>query len=102
MYRNARPYFKFSLPLLENENAEVTSVESDIWRQKSDTAQLVQCLTELSVEHGFANLSTPSQRLLAMNAEERENFLKMPGHLQIKKQVVIGPRMSAHCFESRA
>lgn len=87
IFRNVRPYFKFTLPLVENEDAEATSVEMDVWRQKSDTHQLVQLLEELSTEHGFANLSTPSQKLLTMSTDERENFLKMPGHLQIKKQV---------------
>lgn len=87
IYRNVRPYFKFTLPLIENEDAEFINVETDIWRQKADTLQLVQLLQDLSMEHGFSNLSTPSQKLLAMNAEDRENFLKMPGHIQIKKQV---------------
>lgn len=87
VYRNVRPYFKFTLPLLENGDTESTSVETDIWRQKSDTQQLVQLLEELSIEYGFSRLSSPSQKLLAMNPEERENFLKMFGHLQIKKQV---------------
>jgi hypothetical protein len=66
---------------------EATNVETDIWRQKFDANQLVQLLEELSVEHGYSNLSSPSQKLLAMDSEERENFLKMPGHVQIKKQV---------------
>lgn len=87
IYRNVKPYFKFTLPLITNDDAEATSVEMDVWRQKSDTHQLVQLLQELSAEHGFANLSTPSQKLLTMSTDERENFLKMPGHLQIKKQV---------------
>lgn len=72
---------------MENEDAEYTNVETDVWRQKFDAHQLVQLLQELSLEYGFSNLSTPSQKLLAMNSEERENFLKMPGHVQIKKQV---------------
>lgn len=72
---------------MEMEDDDTTSVETDIWRQKCDTQQLVHLLEELSLEHGFSSLSTPSQRLLAMNAEERENFLKMPGHVQIRKQV---------------
>lgn len=63
------------------------TVETDIWRQKFDSQQLVQLLEDLSLEHGYSNLSSPSQKLLAMDLEERENFLKTPGHVQIKKQV---------------
>jgi len=89
VYRNLRPYFKFNLPLVDSEDAEATTVETDIWRQKFDANQLVQLLQELSLEHGYSNLSSSSQKLLAMDPEEQEQFLRMPGHVQIKKQVLI-------------
>lgn len=87
IYRNARPYFKFTLPLLDGNDEEINNLETDIWRQKSDTRQLVRLLQDLSIEHGYSNLSSPSQQLLAMNDDQREQFLSSNGHIVIKNQV---------------
>lgn len=84
VFRNCRPYFKFSLPPLE-----CSSLETDLWRQKSQTGQLVQLLQELSSELGYSNLSAPSQALLALDPSLREEFAFKHRHCSIKKQVRI-------------
>lgn len=82
VYRNCRPYFKFSLPALD-----CSSLEADIWRQKSQPAQLVRLLEELSTEVGYSNLSAPSQTLLALEPSAREEFAYKHRNCSIKKEV---------------
>lgn len=84
VYRNSRPYFKFSLPLLDG-----SSLEADIWRQKSQATQLVRLLQDLSKEIGYSNLSAPSQMLLALEPSAREEFAFKHRHCSIKKQVSV-------------
>lgn len=82
VYRNCRPYFKFSLPLVDG-----SSLEADIWRQRSQVTQLVRLLEDLSREIGYSNLSAPSQQLLALDPSAREEFAFKHRHCSIKKQV---------------
>ncbi|XP_046658701.1 Bardet-Biedl syndrome 1 protein homolog [Homalodisca vitripennis] len=84
VYRNCRPYFKFSLPLVDG-----SSLEADVWRQKSQTTQLIRLLQDLSKELGYSNLSAPSQMLLALEPAAREEFAFKHRHCSIKKQTVI-------------
>ncbi|KAL1129834.1 hypothetical protein AAG570_012778 [Ranatra chinensis] len=85
VYRNCRPYFKFSLPA-----QDCSSLEADLWQQKSQTNynQLVQLLQELSIELGFSNLSPSSQKLLSIEPHLREDFLNKC-NVSLQKQMVI-------------
>ncbi|XP_066905188.1 Bardet-Biedl syndrome 1 protein isoform X2 [Halyomorpha halys] len=84
VYRNCRPYFKFTLT-----PEHCLSLESDIWGQYQDADMLIQQLKGLSLSVGFSNLSTISQNLLLMEPSSREMFLKTSNHFSIKKQMVI-------------
>ncbi|RZF38275.1 hypothetical protein LSTR_LSTR008998 [Laodelphax striatellus] len=84
VYRNCRPYFKFCMPSIE-----ASSLEADLWRQKSQTTQMVRLLQELADEIGYSNLSAPSQTLLALEPNMRDEFLNKNRHHLIKKQTVI-------------
>ncbi|XP_075223817.1 Bardet-Biedl syndrome 1 [Lycorma delicatula] len=84
VYRNCRPYFKFCLPPLD-----ASSLEADLWRQRSQTSQLVRLLQELSDEVGYSNLSAPSQTLLALEPSRRDEFILKNKHCSIKKQTVV-------------
>ena len=86
VYRNCRPYFKFTLT-----PEHCLSLESNIWSQNFDADYLVNHLKELSLGIGFSNLSTASQNLLLMEPSLRENFLKTTGHFSVKKQVINFP-----------
>uniref|UniRef100_A0A1B6E6Y3 Uncharacterized protein n=1 Tax=Clastoptera arizonana TaxID=38151 RepID=A0A1B6E6Y3_9HEMI len=84
IYRNCRPYFKCSLPALE-----CSSLEADVWRQKSQPSQLVNLLEELSKEVGYSNLSAPTQALLALEPSAREEFAFKHRSCPIKKQITV-------------
>lgn len=82
IYRNCRPYFKFSLP-----GIEWNGLEADCWQNKPGVERLVSLLRSLSLQFGYSNLSTQSQTILNLNPFERELFLskirKIPSHKQV-------------------
>ncbi|XP_024084124.1 Bardet-Biedl syndrome 1 protein homolog isoform X2 [Cimex lectularius] len=84
VYRNCRPYFKFTLPPQEG-----SSLEADVWSEISNADQLIQVLKDLSLELGFTNLSSPSQNVLLMDPSLRDEFISSNTHFMIKKQMVI-------------
>ncbi|KAF6216036.1 hypothetical protein GE061_000373 [Apolygus lucorum] len=84
VYRNCRPYFKFSVP-----PQECSGLEVEIWNEISTSEQLVKVLKDLSMEMGFSNLSSPSQNLLLMSPSHREEYISSKLHCVAKKQMVI-------------
>lgn len=72
IYKNTKPYYKFTLPTLP-----VVALEHDIWRQLSenydpttldDKLRLLQTIP-------YAELSPRTQRLLTLPAEQMEEFI---------------------------
>jgi len=88
IYKNLRPYFKFTLPL-----SEVNSVESDMWNQakedKIDVAVLREMLQSLKEEVGASILTVRSLKFLQLQPEEVESFAAVHKHAPLKKQSVV-------------
>ncbi|XP_026466800.1 Bardet-Biedl syndrome 1 protein-like [Ctenocephalides felis] len=75
LYRNFKPYFKFTLPPLE-----VLPLEIEIWRKfeagESDVFAFLESLREVP----FSELTIRTQNLLALSEENRPDFIAK--HLQ--------------------
>ncbi|BES90328.1 bardet-Biedl syndrome 1 [Nesidiocoris tenuis] len=84
VYRNCRPYFKFTLP-----PQECSGLEAEVWNDISSADQLVQILKDLSLEIGFSNLSSPSQNLMLMAPSLRDEYISSRTHFVAKKEMVI-------------
>ena len=76
VYKNLRPYFKFTLPPLE-----VNSVEQDLWSQvqddKIDVKVLREMLESLQNEGSEGLLTVRSLRFLQLEEDELEAFAKV-------------------------
>lgn len=87
VYKNLRPYFKFTLPPID-----VNPMESDIWNQAKndeiDIAALREMLEGLRNEIGDDNLTARSQRFLMLDREV-VSFANMQKTQPLKKQTVI-------------
>ncbi|KAE8740184.1 hypothetical protein FOCC_FOCC014304 [Frankliniella occidentalis] len=75
IYKNMRPYFKFSLPSMD-----VNPLEKDLWMQvreeQIEVGVLMELLNNLRLEIGFAQLSTQSQHLLAQDPTTVPSFVQ--------------------------
>ncbi|XP_062892243.1 Bardet-Biedl syndrome 1 protein [Mobula hypostoma] len=87
IYKNLRPYFKFTLPSLE-----VNSVEQDVWNQvkedKIDPLTVKEMLESLR-DKGDVPLSARSLRYLMLEPHEMEPFASLHKLQPIKRQTVI-------------
>lgn len=87
IYKNLRPYFKFTLPPLE-----VNSVEQDVWNQAKedmiDPMTLKEMLESLR-DKGEVPLSVRSLRYLMLEPQEMEPFVHLHKMQPIKRQTVI-------------
>lgn len=87
IYKNLRPYFKFTLPPLE-----VNSVEQDAWNQAKedmiDPMTLKEMLESLR-DKGEVPLSVRSLRYLMLEPQEMEPFVHLHKTQPIKRQTVI-------------
>lgn len=87
IYKNLRPYFKFTLPPLE-----VNSVEQDVWNQAKedmiDPMTLKEMLESLR-DKGEVPLSVRSLRYLMLEPQEMEPFVHLHKTQPIKRQTVI-------------
>ena len=88
VYKNLRPYFKFTLPPLE-----VNAVEQDLWNQakddKIDVHVLKEMLESLRTEGTEGVLTVRSLKLLSLEAGEVESFANIHKHAPLKRQTVI-------------
>ncbi|GLH14205.1 Bardet-Biedl syndrome 1 protein [Gryllus bimaculatus] len=88
IYKNMRPYFKFSLPTLE-----VNALERDLWLQMRDKCMEVDTFFELiqnlRQEIGFTHLTPRSQQLLLLEHEKWKSFVETHVTTPLKKQTVI-------------
>lgn len=88
IYKNLRPYFKFSLPL-----GEVNPLESDVWNQAKDdlidVATMREMLESVKEESGASMLTVQSLRFLQLPPDEIEAFTAIHKHAPLKKQSVV-------------
>lgn len=88
VYKNLRPYFKFTLPPLE-----VNAVEQDLWNQakedKIDVQMLKEMLESLRNEGSEGELTVRSLKFLSLPPEEMENFASIYKLAPLKRQTVI-------------
>ncbi|KAF6023937.1 BBS1 [Bugula neritina] len=86
VYKNMRPYFKFTLPVLE-----VNAVEEDLWRQareeKIDIGVLHEMIEELR-QQGM-ELTPRSIKFLTLDPREMEAFAQIHKYGALKRQTVI-------------
>eukprot|EP00111_Clytia_hemisphaerica_P010146 TCONS_00029654-protein len=88
IYKNLRPYFKFSLPL-----GDVNPIEKDLWNQSKeemiDIAMLYEMLASVRDDVGSSGLTVRSLKLLNLPPEEIEAFAAVHKHAPLKKQSVV-------------
>ncbi|KAG7165240.1 Bardet-Biedl syndrome 1-like [Homarus americanus] len=89
IYKNLRPYFKFTLPTLE-----VNSTEFDAWSQARDelldVGMLYEILDSLRQEVGECGLTTRSQRfLMCPDHNSQASFLNQHKGFILKRQTVV-------------
>ncbi|XP_031552961.1 Bardet-Biedl syndrome 1 protein-like [Actinia tenebrosa] len=88
VYKNLRPYFKFTLPPLE-----VNAVEQDLWNQakedKIDFQMLKEMLESLKNEGSEGELTVRSLKFLSLPLDEMENFASIYEAAPLKRQTVI-------------
>ncbi|KAK4326344.1 hypothetical protein Pmani_003138 [Petrolisthes manimaculis] len=89
IYKNLRPYFKFTLPTLE-----VNPTEFDAWNQARDelldVSMLYEILDSLRQEVGECGLTTRSQRFLMCHDHASQlTFLEQHKGFLLKRQTVV-------------
>ncbi|CAG0880955.1 unnamed protein product [Cyprideis torosa] len=91
IYKNLRPYFKFSLPSMN-----INDVERDLWSQAAseriNAASLRDALESLQSEIGTKGMTTRSQRYLMLEGfQEMKTFLKAHAfpENELKRQSVV-------------
>jgi Bardet-Biedl syndrome 1 protein len=88
IYKNLRPYYKFTLP-----GQDVHPLEKDIWEQaKEDKVDIMvarEMLDALRNEHGAGILTARSLRFLQLHPSDMESFANVHKHAPLKKQDVI-------------
>ncbi|XP_068161369.1 Bardet-Biedl syndrome 1 protein [Antennarius striatus] len=87
VYKNLRPYFKFTLPSLD-----LNPLEQDLWRQvregHMDPPTLKEMLESIR-QGGGVPLSERSLRFLSLDPGEVEQFVQLHKQQPIKRQTVI-------------
>ncbi|XP_066279675.1 Bardet-Biedl syndrome 1 protein-like isoform X2 [Branchiostoma lanceolatum] len=88
VYKNLRPYFKFTLPPLD-----VNPVEQDLWNQakedKIDVQVLKEMLESLRADGSEGTLTVRSLRFLMLDPEDMPTFANLHKHSPLKRQTVI-------------
>ncbi|XP_014667462.1 PREDICTED: Bardet-Biedl syndrome 1 protein-like [Priapulus caudatus] len=88
IYKNIRPYFKFTLPPLP-----VNATEKDIWDQvredKIDIKTVKELLDGIRSEVTESGLTTRTQRFLMLAPGDVEEFVSQHKHSPLKRQTVI-------------
>ncbi|XP_069683842.1 BBSome complex member BBS1 [Periplaneta americana] len=88
VYKNMRPYFKFSLPSMD-----VNPLEQDLWlevrKKEMEVEVFYELLQNLRQELGFSNMTSRSQQLLMLDHSKWRSFVDQFKDIPIKKQSVI-------------
>ncbi|XP_038267309.2 Bardet-Biedl syndrome 1 protein isoform X3 [Dermochelys coriacea] len=87
VYKNLRPYFKFTLPPLD-----ANPLEQDVWEQAKE--DMIDPLTLKEMLEGIRDkaeipLSVRSLRFLAQDVPEMENFVNLHKGQPIKRQMTL-------------
>ncbi|AWP18219.1 putative Bardet-Biedl syndrome 1 protein [Scophthalmus maximus] len=87
VYKNLRPYFKFTLPGLE-----VNSLEQDVWQQaregQIDPLTLKEMLESIR-KKADVPLSMRSLRFLSLETDDMDDFVQLHKQQPIRRQTVI-------------
>ncbi|XP_030610291.1 BBSome complex member BBS1 isoform X1 [Archocentrus centrarchus] len=87
VYKNLRPYFKFTLPGLE-----INTLEQDVWQQvkegQIDPLTLKEMLESIR-KKADVPLSVRSLRFLSLEPQDMDEFVELHKHLPLKRQTVI-------------
>ncbi|XP_046372718.1 Bardet-Biedl syndrome 1 protein homolog isoform X2 [Haliotis rufescens] len=86
IYKNLRPYFKFTLPPLE-----IFPLEQELWNQAKDDRVNVFILREAleGLRAEGNTLTVRSLRFLQLEANDLEAFANLHKHFPLKRQTVI-------------
>jgi len=88
VYKNLRPYYKFTLPSLP-----VNPLEEDLWNQvredQIDVNILREMLDNIRQEGSQGSLTARSLKFLQLHPEDLESFANLYKHAPLKKQTVI-------------
>uniref|UniRef100_A0A1A7XV17 BBSome complex member BBS1 n=1 Tax=Iconisemion striatum TaxID=60296 RepID=A0A1A7XV17_9TELE len=87
VYKNLRPYFKFTLPGLE-----INTLEQDVWQQVREGQIDPMCLKEMleSIrKKDDIPLSIRSLRFLSLEADNMDEFVQLHKQQPIRRQTVI-------------
>ncbi|KAM4715480.1 BBSome complex member BBS1 [Anableps anableps] len=87
VYKNLRPYFKFTLPSLD-----INPLEQDVWQQvregQIDPMMLKEMLESIRKKADIP-LSVRSLRFLSLDADEVDEFVQLHKQQPIRRQAVI-------------
>ncbi|XP_070845949.1 Bardet-Biedl syndrome 1 protein isoform X1 [Chaetodon trifascialis] len=87
VYKNLRPYFKFTLPSLE-----VNTLEQDVWQQvregQIDPLMLKEMLESIR-KKADVPLSVRSLRFLSLDGDDVDDFVQLHKQQPIRRQTVI-------------
>ncbi|XP_030257267.1 BBSome complex member BBS1 [Sparus aurata] len=87
VYKNLRPYFKFTLPSLE-----VNTLEQDVWQQvregQIDPLTMKEMLESIR-KKADVPLSVRSLRFLSLETEDMDEFVQLHKQQPIRRQTVI-------------
>jgi Bardet-Biedl syndrome 1 protein len=88
VYKNMKPYFKFSLPSIN-----MNPLEQDLWlevrNKQMEVEVFYELLHNLREELGFSNLTSRSQQLLMQDHSNWKSFVDQHKDIPLKKQSVI-------------
>uniref|UniRef100_A0A1A8H3R4 BBSome complex member BBS1 n=1 Tax=Nothobranchius korthausae TaxID=1143690 RepID=A0A1A8H3R4_9TELE len=87
VYKNLRPYFKFTLPGLE-----INTLEQDVWQQAREGQIDPMCLKEMleSIrKKDVVPLSIRSLRFLSLEFDSMDDFVQLHKQQPIRRQTVI-------------
>ena len=87
IYKNMRPYFKFTLPTLD-----IHPSEKELWSRAGDLelGSLCDGLQSLRTEVGDVRLTARTQRLLMLNdRQEAQAFVELHKGFPLKRQTVV-------------
>jgi len=88
VYKNLRPYYKFTLPSLP-----VNPLEEDLWNQvredQIDVNVLREMLDNVRQDGSQGSLTVRSLKFLQLHSEDMESFANLYKHAPLKNQTVI-------------
>ncbi|XP_037525613.1 Bardet-Biedl syndrome 1 protein-like [Rhipicephalus sanguineus] len=84
VYRNLRPFYKFSLP-----HTAADEEEKEAWSKHQDPDALREALETLRSQGGMGRLTARSQRFLLLEPEEAKAFVEANWEFPLKRQTQV-------------